>query len=194
MYTSAACALITVRWPFCLRDHLSWSVRILWRAKWKESRLKFNKIVNAGKNHFFPRTRTVTSVTATPANERCWPNAGLMLGQRQRRWPIIEPALDNVFRLMGNASCLGEKASSQWRKRCLPVDNYTWWRPRYIATITLLHITCSCNATFSLGGGGLKRICLCMLHHIGAGHMTSFYGLSVSCLAKSWAQAAWEIN
>ena len=33
-----------------------------------------------------------------PANTRCWPNAGSMLGQRRRRWTNIEPAFGIVYR------------------------------------------------------------------------------------------------
>ena len=37
---------------------------------------------------------TYILLTLFPANTRCWPNAGLMLGQRLRCWPNIKPALD----------------------------------------------------------------------------------------------------
>ena len=39
--------------------------------------------------------------SSAPANTRLWPNAGLMLGHRLRRWPNIEPALVKVWCLLG---------------------------------------------------------------------------------------------
>ena len=36
-----------------------------------------------------------------PANPRRWSNAGLMLGQRRRRWTNIKPALDQRLLLAG---------------------------------------------------------------------------------------------
>ena len=36
-----------------------------------------------------------------PAKTKRWPNAGLMLGQRRRRWPIIDPALGQLIVFAG---------------------------------------------------------------------------------------------
>ena len=36
---------------------------------------------------------TVTNSGGVPANIRCWPNAGIMLARRLRRWTSITPAL-----------------------------------------------------------------------------------------------------
>ena len=45
-----------------------------------------------------------------PLNTRCWPSAGLMLGQRLRRWPNINPALSQRLGFTGsltlNVECI----------------------------------------------------------------------------------------
>ena len=46
-----------------------------------------------------------------PENKKLWPSAGLILGQRRRRWPRIIPALDQRFVFAGK-----------------PVDVSTWSR------------------------------------------------------------------
>ena len=45
-----------------------------------------------------------------PVNKRRWTNAGLMLGQRRRRWPNIKPTLVDVFCLLG------------WHNLCDPLN------------------------------------------------------------------------
>ena len=41
---------------------------------------------------------------SSPANMRCWPNVGLPLGQRRRRWANSKPALDQRLMFAGLAS------------------------------------------------------------------------------------------
>ena len=51
------------------------------------------------------------------SNTRCWPNAGLMLAHRLRRWPSIKPALVQRFVFAGSQSvslCCGESVSDSF--------------------------------------------------------------------------------
>ena len=58
---------------------------------------------------------------ASLANHQCWPNAGLLLGHRLRRWPSNNPALGEISlqaRFVSKIEFEGQFAAAariQWR-------------------------------------------------------------------------------
>ena len=52
------------------------------------------------------------SCTQIPESTECSPNAGLLLGQRRRRWTGIKPAFGQCLVLDGNETLTGQSTSS----------------------------------------------------------------------------------
>ena len=50
-----------------------------------------------------------------PSNTKHWPNAGLMLDQRLRRWPNIKPALGQCFVFAGRRGSDDAAVRKYWR-------------------------------------------------------------------------------
>ena len=67
--------------------------------------------------------QTAVVITST-ANARCWTDAGLMLGQRRRRWPSIKPTLFQHLAFTGAASTI-------YRRNNPITNNKVWWLSFY---------------------------------------------------------------
>ena len=61
-------------------------------------------------------TRASRSVVNIPADRSRWPNAGLMLGQRRRRWASISPALGRRLVFAGYNSGSASQYSADEKK------------------------------------------------------------------------------
>ena len=53
-----------------------------------------------------------------PANTICWPNAGLMLAQRRRRWDNFKPALGQQIVFAGLAAAASDLEFLRLQTRC----------------------------------------------------------------------------